>query len=190
MSTYTRLRESFDVNWTTILVGWKGLGGLSPWPDRWEEFPPLLTFKEVADYALERLESSNAGREQDATTELVSLNLGEERRGAILSLLAPLLDMDGGDPVTELRKWRLILLEQKLEHLPEDPLYALTELTEFWNEFHFPPDGPHEAQGVGNSISPADYYTQENRDRLLLRHRDWIKSEAESIKKASGSRVV
>lgn len=178
------------MNWTTILVGWRGLGVLSPWPDHWEGFPPLLSTEELSEFALERLELSTGPKESDITARFVSLNLKEERREAILSLLTPLSDLAHGDAALELRKWRLVLLSQALKNLPKDPLYGLIGLTEFWNEFGFPPDSPHTVQGVGNSIGPSEYYTQENLDRMLSRHLEWIEREREAIDVASAGCAI
>lgn len=187
MSAFVDLRKQFGVNWTTVLVGWRGLGVLSPWPDRWKEFPPLLSAEELADYALARLDANTDQEELDAASSLLALNLREERREVVCALLDCLSSLDKSDPALELRKWRLILLEHRLEALPNDPLYSLIALTEFWNDFGFPSDSPHEAQGVGNSLSPSEFYTQANLDRLLSRHQAWIRDERESIKKASPS---
>lgn len=185
MSAFTDLRKQFDANWTTVLVGWRGLGVLSPWPDRWKEFPPLLSAEELANYALARLGANTDQEELDAASSLLSLNLREERREDVCALLDRLSTADKSDPALELRKWRLVLLEHRLKDLPKDPLDGPVALSEFWNDFRFPPDSPHEAQGVGNSLSPSEFYTQENLDRLLSRHQAWIRDERESIKKAS-----
>lgn len=157
---------------------------LSPWPDRWKEFPSLLSAGELADYALARLEANTDQEELDAASSLLSLNLREERE-IVCALLDRLSALDKSDPAPELRKWRLVLLKHRLEDLPKDPVDGPVALSEFWNDFRFPPDSPHEAQGAGNSLSPSEFYTQENLDRLLIRHKAWIRDERESIKKAS-----
>ncbi len=33
----------FPCDWATVLVGWRGAGACSPWPDDWERFPPMIT---------------------------------------------------------------------------------------------------------------------------------------------------
>jgi len=183
MSAFAKLRAEFDTNWTTILVGWSGLGVLSAWPDRWGEFPPLLSADEVAADADERLASSADTTEQNLIVELLSLDLRTESRETIRGFLQRLSDLDRGDPAIELRKWRLILLEQVLGVMPQDALYGLMALTEFWQSFGFPSDSPHEVQGRGNAITPPEYYQQENLRRLLARHRAWIDDERAAINK-------
>ena len=70
MSPFARLGKQFAVNWTTILVGWKGLGysrrGL-----RLAEFPPLLSADELAAYANECLASSSDVAEDDLVVSLL-----------------------------------------------------------------------------------------------------------------------
>src|SRR5579862_506926 len=147
MSTFAELRAAFGVNWTTVLVGWNGLGVLSPWPGRWTEFPPLLSADEVAAYADEMLTSSADPTEQDLIVKLLSLNPRTESRETVKDILSRLSDLDGSDPAIELRKWRLVILEQVLKEMPHDALYGLMALTEFWQSFGFPSDSPHEVQG-------------------------------------------
>lgn len=177
MTPFARLGKQFGVNWTTILVGWKGLGVFSPWAARTAEFPPLLSADELAAYANERLASSSDVAEDDLIVNLLSLDLHTESRETITEHLARLSDLCGGDSSRELRKWRVVLLEDLLEHIPSDPLYGLIALTEFWQNFGFPPDSPHEAQGKGNMVSPADYYQESNYQRLVSRHKAWIEQE-------------
>ena len=47
MKTFDKLQNTFSINWSTILVGWEGLGMISPWPYDWEKFPPLLNIDEI-----------------------------------------------------------------------------------------------------------------------------------------------
>jgi hypothetical protein len=182
MTTFEKLRQTFIVNWTTVLVGWKGLGVYSPWPNRRGDFPPLLSVSEIAAYADERLVSASDPTEIDLLEELLSLNLQGESRETIESLLDRLSDLDRRDPTVELRKWRVVRLEELLETMPKDALYGLIALTEFWQEFGFPSDSPHEVQGRENTTAPEAYYQQENLDRILSRHMAWVKDEILAIK--------
>jgi len=182
MNVFPKIREVFDANWTTVLVGWEGFGVLSPWPDRWTEFLPLITIDEIVFYAEERL-SFASDPERDLILKFQTPDLRSETREEIKNLLIPLSELAGGDHEVELRKWRLVLLEQVLEKIPKYPLYGLMALTEFWQSFGFPSDSPHEIQGRGNEITPEQYYQQENLTRLLRRHYVWIKDEKAVLKK-------
>ncbi|HTV06042.1 MAG TPA: DUF2247 family protein [Acidobacteriaceae bacterium] len=182
MKTFQRLKDEFPVNWATILAGWRGLGAVSPWPERWTEFPSLLTAKEIEDYAFERLESAGGSAELSAISDLAFMDISSKRREEIASLLVPLSESDHGDLVFELRKWRLAILQETLENLPSDAVGAVLALTEFWNSFGFPSDAPREAREMGSSIRPAESFQQANVDRLLLSHREWAASELAALK--------
>ena len=76
-------------------------------------------------------------------------------------------------------------MEQLLEDIPTEPLYGLIAFTDFWNDFGFPSDSPHEVQGRWNSLGPQEYYTQENLERTIQRHQKWVENEIEEIKKTN-----
>lgn len=177
MSTYTALKSLFSVNWTTILLGWKGTGALSPWPERWAEFPPMLTIEEVLDYANERLVSSCDATEEELLIGLVCLDTHTASREDVLAYITKLSKLNDSNPVLEGRKWRVISLDRVLKDLPSDSLYGLIALSEFWQSFGFPSDSPHEIQGRENTKSPEDYYDDANYQRLVTLHQTWIEKE-------------
>lgn len=183
MSVFANLQVGFDVNWTTMFVGWNGLGTFSPWPDRRDEFPPLFSASELACFADERLATYSDVAEDDLIVKLLWLDLPNERRETIRGLLKHLADLGEGDPVFELRKWRLVLLEDLLENIPSDALNGLIALTEFWQSVGFPMESPHEVQGRGNEVTPYEYYQDRNLKRLLDRHRSWVQEERTAINK-------
>ncbi len=108
---------------------------------------------------------------------LLSVDLHTESREAIKEHLARLSDLCRCDPSRELRKWQVVLLEDVLNHIPSDPLYGLLALTEFWQNFGFPPDSPHEVEGKGSTLSASEYYEENNYVRLVGRHKAWIEQE-------------
>jgi hypothetical protein len=105
------------------------------WPEKWTEFPPLLSPAEVNAYAEERIAISSDPREWNFIAELLSLDLRTEGRGTVRDILRRLSELNGGDPELELRKWRLVILDRLLKEIPQDPVYGLIALTEFWQEF-------------------------------------------------------
>jgi hypothetical protein len=123
------------------------------------KYPPLVTFDEVCAFVV-------ASSEDPAAARVILQKLAEEEKS---------------EPARELRKWRLVLLKHAMAELPEDPLYGLLALTEFWERFDFPPDSPHVVQGRGNQIAPMDYFTEDNYRRLVQKHKDWIRTETASL---------
>lgn len=171
MTPFDKLKAEFCTNWTTILVGWDGPG----------RFPPQVTVAELDAYATERLVSGCEKAEEGLIVKLLSLDLRTEASETIRRYLTSLSDWSGRDRTRELRKWQVILLEEALNTIPNDPIDGLTALTDFWNEFDFPPDGPHVVQGRGNTITPVEYYQEENFRGLLSRHRAWIREEKAAL---------
>ncbi len=56
------------------------------------------------------------------------------------------------------------------------------ELTELWVQFGYPEDSPHIIQGRGNNISPTEYYTQSNYDKLYIKNKEWLEKELSFLK--------
>lgn len=153
----------FSPNWTTVLAGWRGLGRRRD----------LVTPSDINQVALEKLSTT-----PDPSRSLVRLaSVSEADSDQIDALLSSLASQEQTDHNAEVRKWIVCLLEKQLQELPADPLYGLLQLTEFWADLDFPNYSPHQIQGKGNELSPQDYYTEENYQRAIMRHRDWIKNE-------------
>jgi hypothetical protein len=155
------------VSWCTLLIGLEGPG----------KYPPLVTFDEVCAFADEQLAASTPPPEGAVAIVVAS----SEDPAAARVILQKLAEEEKSEPARELRKWRLVLLKHAMAELPEDPLYGLLALTEFWERFDFPPDSPHVVQGRGNQIAPMDYFTEDNYRRLVQKHKDWIRTETASL---------
>ena len=50
-------------------------------------------------------------------------------------------------------------------------------MTELWDSLGFPEDSPHIVQGVNNTLSPNEYYSQENYDELYRLNYEWFMKE-------------
>jgi hypothetical protein len=179
MTAFKRLASMFDVTWATILAGWNGAGTFSPWPRCRDEFPSFLGIEDVRAFAELRLQSTSNPAEEKLIVGLLSIDGHSATREEVrhsLDLLA------GEVNALEYRKWRLVLLLELLDRIPQCAVYGLLGLTEFWQEWGFPGDGPHAAQGVRNSISVSEYYTDANFQRSLARHREWAAEEEARIR--------
>lgn len=166
-------KRKFQVSWTTLLAGWRGLGQLGR----------LVTTPDIAQFALEQLESTPGGN--PALAELATAS--EAETGQVDRYLVQLASAAKKDYQTEVRKWTIILLEKQLEELPNDPLYGLLQLTEFWAALDFPDYSPHEVQGKGNGLSPSEYYSQENYAKAVEEHKRWIEQESLNLSGAPSS---
>jgi len=157
------IEKQLKPNWTTILIGWEGPG----------KYPHQITPKEVIDYATEL--ATNDDNQPESVWMLAGAN--ENDMDGIGNLIRQLAQSENADRDTELRKWRVVLVEEALSKLSSEPLYGLIGLTELWEKFDYPIDSPHVMQGINNNLSPKEYYTQGNYNQVIERHRKWIESE-------------
>ncbi|CBJ41192.1 conserved hypothethical protein (plasmid) [Ralstonia solanacearum CMR15] len=79
------------------------------------------------------------------------------------------------------RKWRVVALDELLSQLGRDPVYDLISLGDFWESWSSATDFPCVVQGVGNNLTPEEYYTERNLEETLNRHREWLRVEFESL---------
>ncbi|MBD1226991.1 MULTISPECIES: DUF2247 family protein [Morganellaceae] len=80
------------------------------------------------------------------------------------------------------RKWRYVALYiLLLNELPDDYVYGLLKLNEFWNLWGDSVDSPNIVQGVGNNLSPTEYYSDENYHLLIEKHRNWLDREIKQL---------
>jgi hypothetical protein len=151
------------VNWDVVRVGWTGPGTLG----RQLTVDDIRTFADDAIIEARGAEAAAIATLSTATSEHeVMENL--EHLGS--------LSLEGE------RAWRVFLLGRLLEALPASPVDALAELTSFWSAFGFPSESPHIVQGRGNTISPAEYYTRDMKDRMVSAHRAWVAQELTALR--------
>jgi hypothetical protein len=153
------------VTWATIRAGWDGIGCRGR----------QLTIADVATFACEQLENATTAMLPDIADLCAAAD--EDACETALGHLAPRTYYHA------IRTWRAYQLAQLLKSLPESPVDGLSELTSFWNDLDFPEDMPHVVQGLGNEISPAEYYTEENYRYLVHKHQQWLQSEISGLKR-------
>jgi len=165
MTYLGKLKASgIPIGWSALLVGWDGVDGHGR----------LVSSEEVTAYAAEQLEFVGAPHYSEVLA-LAGANPSDEE--GIRRALSTLAECDREIRADGVRPWRLLLLKETIQELDEDPLYDLIRLTEFWASFDYPTDMPHVAQGVGNRISPTEYYTESMLKQSIHRHLEWIEKE-------------
>lgn len=161
-------RRGVAAGWGTLLVGLHGFG----WIDR-----QVSTANAIA-VALDALEQN-----PDDDLVLALACLWESETGEVVGALERLAERESADYELERRKWRLLLLEERIEALPADPLHGLLDLDEFWGMFGYPEDGPHTVQ-TRSGIPPEEYYTRDNHEAQVARHGRWMEQEARLLRQA------
>ncbi|MBP1903695.1 hypothetical protein J2Z32_000307 [Paenibacillus turicensis] len=153
-------KNKVPITWTSLLIGIEGPG----------KFEKLLETQEVINYAIEYMDLN-----EDYPNEVLELASAYRNECELVEkLLRDLSSREGVNREDELKKWIIILLIETLSELPENPLYGLIVLTEFWEKFDYPDYSPHTIQGKDNEIKPEEYYTQAYYENCVNKHKEWI----------------
>lgn len=165
-----RLRSrGIAVGWGTLLVGLHGFG----WVDRQASAANALAI------ALDAL-----ARDPDDNLVLALACLQENETADVVRALERLAEREGADFELERRKWRLLLLEERMETLPADPLRGLLDLGEFWSILDHPGNGPSTARITRSGVPAEEHYARDNYEAELARHKRWMEREARLIRQA------
>jgi hypothetical protein len=159
---------NIPINWCTILTGWSGLGHIKR----------ILGGTEIVNYALEQLEQSPE-KLYNYVLDLASTSDHEEDE--IDSVLKKIVAIEQCDSEAEKIKWCIVLLEELLGNLPNNPIDGLGAITDFWASLDYPKYSPHVFQGRGNTIDPRDYYSRGNYDNLIKIHKAWIEHKVQEL---------
>lgn len=126
---------------------------------------------EVVDYAMKQIERG------DTRPEIFELaGAYADDYEYILGLVQDLVEVSL-DESLESRKIRLAIVFEKIKNKNRNFVDGLIELTELWDSLGFPEDSPHIVQGVNNTLSPNEYYSQENYDELYRLNYEWFMKE-------------
>lgn len=159
-----KLKDLHYLDWGVVLHAWNGIPGFN-----WR-----IKASDIVELAVDELKYV----EDTSMPILVELTSAEDlSEYEVKDLLEKLCEKRGINLETALHKWRVVALEELLDNLSNDPIYDLIKITNFWSSWEFPSDSPHIVQGVENDITPTEYYTEENLNRILRAHRDWISRE-------------
>lgn len=162
-TTHAQFKKRFCVNWTSLLAGFRGFG----------RYRRLVTLSDIDQFA-----SDNLALSSDSDPQLIKLiDVSGRNSDQVEATLVSLAERSHSAFEREVRKWTVCLLEEQLHELPDDPLYGLLCLTDFWCGLDFPAYSPHQVQGRGNNVDPLSYYTAENYWETLRRHKQWIENE-------------
>lgn len=159
---------SLKVNWKYIYIGYKG----------YKEITPQLSKEEIIQYGVYLLEDKDC--HNDLISQLVSYSQDSYEFYIILEHLQKL---EKESLELQVRKWIVCLTNEMLNKLPNDYTEGLLELNEFWISLGQPRNCPHIYQSVQNNITPQEYYTPEMFNKIIEKHKEWIKKEVDDIKK-------
>lgn len=162
---FLKLSQRGQVDWGVILVGVSGI-------PRGEVLGAQFV-RRFADDELSQLDVTDP-----VLGEVSELSLfdGEQLEDARKNV-ARICDLRSIDVERAKRKWRAVALEDLLSKVGGDPVYDLIALGEFWADWGSATESPFVVQGVGNNLTPEEYYTERNLDETIKRHQDWLRGE-------------
>jgi hypothetical protein len=169
MTKLDEFREyGFSITWRLINIGYRGS----------KIFKGELSSNDIIDFAIQKVMNGDKNpivfalyceypqNNEEITKYIDKLTLHEN---AVFDI--------------EFRKWRVLYV---INHLPKPDtefVVGLLELGDIWSVFDFPIDSPHAYQGRNNSLTPEQYYTQDNYNILLEKHEEWIDKEIDFLRK-------
>lgn len=154
---FTNLK--LKITWTLIDIGYRGSGA----------FQYQLTTREILDYASSLLVND------DISDDVVQLAAANEKDEEVIAKYVRRLSLqENADRSVELKKWCACYLKKGLIYDECNYINGLVMLTDLWINIHETADFPYTFQGVENNISPKEYYTRENYERLYLKSCEWL----------------
>ncbi|MCC8458033.1 DUF2247 family protein [Photorhabdus aegyptia] len=157
------------IDWGMIFLGAKGnpAGRLS-----------ASNISEFACSELSKLDMTDA-----LLTEVSEVAFCTEITDELINNLETICDKKNVNLELSERKWKCIALYSLLfKELPDDYVYGLLKLNEFWTLWGNSVDSPNIVQGVGNNFSPYEYYSEENYHSSIENHRNWLDMEIEQLR--------
>jgi hypothetical protein len=167
----TELRKftmvGFKVTWKLLDIGFR----------RCRCFAGSLSSETIINYAQSQLEKT-----EDEQVLMLAIEHQEETE-AVDKYLCALAQKENTSYELEFRKWRVLYVKDNLPKDNEDAVTGLMQLYYIWAKFDFPDDSPHIVEGMDNSITPKEYYTEENYKKLLRKNQTWANNEMDVIRK-------
>jgi len=160
--------KGFEITWTLLNIGFEGS----------TKFKRQLNGQDIINYAITKMEDDV---ETLDVVLLASSHIANTEE--ISELLKKLSNSEKVNADIEFRKWRAMYVSKHLPDIQNECIQGLIELGDIWVMFDFPDDSPHVFQGRNNTITPEEYYTQENYERLLEIHREWLDKEFDDLRK-------
>lgn len=161
------IEKGFEITWTLLNIGFDGSA----------KFKKQLDVQDIINYAINKMEDG------DESLDVVLLASSHAANAEEISeLLKNLSKSEKVNTDVECRKWRVLCVSKNLPNIQDEYIQGLIELGDIWLMFDFPDNSPHVFQGRNNSITPNEYYTQENYEKLLENHRKWLDKEIADLR--------
>lgn len=131
-----------------------------------------LPAEKISEYACQELAKGDFDDSQ--LTEMSELAYCNEITTDTLNYVKTICENKKIDLLNSWRKLTCLALYVSLKELPDNYIYGLIKLNEFWILWGNIPDSPNQIQGVGNMLTPSEYYTEDNYQKLIKKHKKWL----------------
>lgn len=158
------------VDWGMILLGAEGIAS------------DKLSASDISNFACNEL-AKNDGVQGDLLTAISEVAFCSDITEGMKGYLRFICNEKNIDLKLSRRKWRYISLCLTMQELPDDCVYGLLKLNEFWLFWGEDAGTPNIIQGVGNHISPTEYYTDEQYKVAIKHHQEWLEKEKQEVLK-------
>ncbi|WP_165602840.1 DUF2247 family protein [Photorhabdus australis] len=166
---YSLAKKMELIDWGMIFLGAKG----SP--------AGRLLASDISEFACDEL--AKLDMDDPLLTDVSEAAFCTEITSEIISNLEIICDKKNINMQLSERKWRYVALYiLLLNGLPDDYVYGLLKLNEFWSLWGDSGDSPNIVQGVGNNLSPSEYYSEETYCLLMKSHQDWLDKEIKQLR--------
>lgn len=164
------IQMGLKITWRVLAIGLFGESYIAPQISRDDVFEYLDSLLTV-----ETLE----------TNKIIELICERDNSTKSDKMVCCYAEMENTDLETQLRKWRVYLLQQILDNANRDFMQVLLDLTEFWVSVGMPDDSPHEYPNK-NNVS-KDYFTEKTFIRVKAKSENWVLNEMQKINSLENS---
>lgn len=139
-----------------------------------------LSASEISGFACNEL-AKPEGVKDILLTAISEVAFCSDINEEVIGYLKFIYDEESIDLKLSSRKLRYLALCLTMQELPDDCVYSLLKLNEFWQVWGDDAETPNIIQGVGNNISPTEYYTDEQYKVAIKQHQEWLKKENKEL---------
>lgn len=167
MSKLSVIRNmNLKITWKLIYIGLYG----------YDVIQPILTDYDVFEYLDDLLTDVN-----NLTDDIISLVCLKDNKSEFRKFLQNLANHDESEMSIQVRKWKVLLLQELLNNISKEPLKGLLELMEFWFSIGVTNDCPFVFPDSKDSKAIQEYFSQSSYDIIVADNREWLEHEVQNL---------
>jgi len=156
----------FAITWKLISIGYISNS----------VFSNELLVDDIMDYAVSLYENETSN---ELLLDLIVQPKDDTQN--ILNIINRLSDKENSFYSIEFRKWEILFVWKQVSLNDHNYMDFLLGLSDLWIKVGCPKNLSHVIQGVGNNMSPQDYYSLQNYNTIIQELKQWVLYEAKII---------